>query len=293
MIRKVIFFLALAFTVFRFYGLEPSDDRVMMDNYRVSSTFGDFRDDHFHTGLDLVSRDENIKTVMDGEVVFYNRDLPGGIKYGNGNFVILENAAKKLRVNYSHLKDGSFNPGIVIYKKGDGIARIGNTGASTGPHLHLEIEDTKKHEIVNPLFYVSVEDNTPPRLADIYFITSDNSVVSLIAKGEYRIKNGGELFVKCFDVSGGNRFAPYKINLFINGVEKAGIVFDRLIEYNYDLITTGSKGFTGIYRHGEGLDFYLADFYSVPGLVGIKISIEDFYGNKTIVTRSILVELPD
>ena len=35
---------------------------------------------------------------------------------------------------------------------GDTVARIGSTGSSTGPHLHLELKFNKMH--LNPAYYV-------------------------------------------------------------------------------------------------------------------------------------------
>jgi Peptidase family M23 len=288
-------YFALVFFAFclKIFSQEPGNDVVILNNYKMTSSFCDFRDDHFHTGIDLVSKDQDIKTIMDGEVIFYNNSRKDSISYGNGNFVILENPVKKLRVNYSHLKDDSFNAEKTSYKKGESIAVMGNTGASTGTHLHLEIKDMKNNAIINPLNYVSVADSIPPRLVDIYFITADKSEVSLITKGEYKIKKGGQLFINCFDTNGFNKFSPYKIGLFVNGVEKANLKFDKLVEYKNDLITEDSKNFYSIYSQKESFNYYLTDFYSVPGLVGLKVVIEDFYGNKTVATRSILVQMPD
>lgn len=100
-------------------------------------------EDHFCYGQDLYA-------VADGIVVTARdiyQDTPVGqlehpnmlyehycgnevvIDIGNGNFA-----------DYTHLKPGSVNVKVGdVVKKGDIVAKIGNSGASSGPHLHFEI----------------------------------------------------------------------------------------------------------------------------------------------------------
>ncbi len=54
-----------------------------------------------------------------------------------GNFIMIEHENGYVTV-YAHLESMSVKPGDVV-KKGDEIALSGNTGRSTGPHLHYEI----------------------------------------------------------------------------------------------------------------------------------------------------------
>ena len=41
------------------------------DDIRVTSTFGEFRGDHFHNGVDFGGSDKEITPAKDGEIVFY------------------------------------------------------------------------------------------------------------------------------------------------------------------------------------------------------------------------------
>ena len=62
-----------------------------------------------------------------------------GANWGMGNYVIIEYPAG-YRAYYQHLHKGSVkvSPGQVV-EQGQVIAKIGNTGNTTGPHLHIDI----------------------------------------------------------------------------------------------------------------------------------------------------------
>ena len=59
-----------------------------------------------------------------------------------GNFVIIEHKSKEFSV-YAHLKENSLcvKKGNKV-KQGDVIAKVGNTGRSTSPHLHFQLIDS-------------------------------------------------------------------------------------------------------------------------------------------------------
>ena len=105
---------------------------------RLSSGFG-WRTDPFsgqrqwHSGIDLAaSRGEPVRACWDGEVVF------AGEKGGYGKLVVLEHAGG-WRSSYAHSDNISVEPGDLV-EAGRVIARVGNTGRSTGPHLHFELQ---------------------------------------------------------------------------------------------------------------------------------------------------------
>ncbi|MCK5917596.1 MAG: M23 family metallopeptidase [Cocleimonas sp.] len=115
---------------------------VFMDNIpvktgRLSSKYG-IRKDPFngrkkmHHGIDIAAqRGTNIYPLGRGEVVFSGR------KSGYGNMIeILHGDAIVSR--YAHIKKSLVKKGQIVNKR-DIIALVGNTGRSTGPHLHLEI----------------------------------------------------------------------------------------------------------------------------------------------------------
>jgi murein DD-endopeptidase MepM/ murein hydrolase activator NlpD len=85
-----------------------------------------------HNGLDIaVPVGTSIKTTMDGRVVH-----AGWNNQGYGNLVIVENGA--YRTYYAHLSSIPVSIGDTV-QAGATIGLSGNTGNSTGPHLHYEI----------------------------------------------------------------------------------------------------------------------------------------------------------
>ncbi|MBI5943522.1 MAG: M23 family metallopeptidase [Chloroflexi bacterium] len=94
-----------------------------------------------HNGLDFgIPVGTPIKTTMDGKVVH-----AGWNNQGYGNLVIVENGP--FRTYYAHLSSIPVSIGDVV-TSGSTIGLSGNTGNSTGPHLHYEIR--KNNVPVNP-----------------------------------------------------------------------------------------------------------------------------------------------
>ncbi len=85
-----------------------------------------------HAGLDFGAPvGSQVRAAADGKVEF------AGPAAGFGNHVKIQHAG--FETSYSHLSviSESIRPGVEV-KQGDVIALSGNTGLSTGPHLHFE-----------------------------------------------------------------------------------------------------------------------------------------------------------
>lgn len=296
--KEIICFLFLSMILFYSYSIEEKDVTAdandVMNNYKVTATFGDSRDDHFHTGVDLAATDQDVRTIFGAELVFYNKNRNRSIPYGNGNFVILQNLKKKLRVNYSHLKDGTFSDKKINYKKNEKIAVNGNTGHSTGPHLHLEVEDIANDKLLNPIAFLNIKDTISPRVEDVYFITKENEKISLVKSN--KLKRGGKMFISCMDRINNSNYeaTPYKITVITDGKEKGVLTFDYLKKTDDDYtLSNTSRKFEDIYINKKDYDYFLLDFYSLPDLVGLKIVVEDYFGNKAEFKKPIKILAPD
>lgn len=104
---------------------------------RVSSKFGMrkhpiYKVRRHHKGLDLVAPPGTpIRAIAAGTVIFSDPYA------GYGNLVVVKHR-NGITSHYGHCKEIKTNIGKVV-RPGEIIATLGNTGSSTGPHLHLEI----------------------------------------------------------------------------------------------------------------------------------------------------------
>ncbi|OPC53800.1 M23 family peptidase [Elizabethkingia miricola] len=102
----------------------------------------------FHKGLDIaVPFGSDVRSAAQGTVIF------AGQKGGYGNCVIVSHG-NGLATLYGHLSSVLVSPNQQI-KVGEVIAKSGNTGRSTGPHLHYEVH--KNNTPVNPRLFLGIK----------------------------------------------------------------------------------------------------------------------------------------
>jgi len=99
----------------------------------------------FHRGLDIAGRMRTpVQAPADGDVVV------AGHARALGNTVTISHGYG-IETIYGHLAEVLVKPGAKV-KRGQQIGLIGNTGRSTGPHLHYQVEVNGKP--VNPQNYI-------------------------------------------------------------------------------------------------------------------------------------------
>ena len=104
---------------------------------RISARFGYrmhpiYRKKMFHFGIDLSAPIGRMVYAPADGVVFF-----AGVRSGYGKFLILSHPFG-FSTAYGHLSKILVRPGQYV-RRGDPIAKVGNTGRSTGPHLHYEV----------------------------------------------------------------------------------------------------------------------------------------------------------
>lgn len=103
----------------------------------VTSDFGTRIDPYtaerkMHTGMDIATpHGQPVYVPSDGTVVFT------GTEGGYGKVLVVDHGYG-VKTRYAHLSEISVHLGDRV-KRGDRVAAVGNTGRSTGPHLHYEV----------------------------------------------------------------------------------------------------------------------------------------------------------
>ncbi len=99
----------------------------------------------FHSGIDIsVPIGTEVRATADGIVVFSGWTPDSG-------YTIIINHGHGFSTAYAHNKENLVKVGQTV-KRGDVIALSGNTGITTGPHLHYEV--WKNGTPVNPVSYL-------------------------------------------------------------------------------------------------------------------------------------------
>ena len=169
----------------------------------LAGTFGELRSNHFHSGIDIKTQRRQglpIYSIADGTVTRIKISLWG---YGKALYVAHPNGFTSV---YAHLQ--KFSPEIEAYikkqqykkqsyevemfpdygelkvAKEEIIAYSGNTGGSSGPHLHFEIRSSITEKPTNPLLYgYDIRDATNPTLIGLFgYPLSDGSQINQSAK---------------------------------------------------------------------------------------------------------------
>ncbi len=135
-----------------------------------------------HYGVDISGKEgsTNVIAAQGGKVVqVKNGCSPGnyGCGGGYGNYIKIQHSDGKYTL-YAHLHKGSLKvtKGSQVLQ-GQVIAKVGNTGNSTGPHLHFEVRvsSTKR---VNPLDYIDKKEPRPSASESVALNINNNKNLS-------------------------------------------------------------------------------------------------------------------
>lgn len=160
----------------------------------ISSVFGEPRTNHFHSGIDFRTNSDTGMVVVAPYDGWITRIKVGFKGYGNALYLDHRNGYSTVfghlerfapaiekyieKVQYANQKNNIEEfpeKELLCIQKGDTIGYSGNTGGSTGPHLHYEVRETKSQNPIDPIergFY-ALPDNIAPEITRlvIYEVT--------------------------------------------------------------------------------------------------------------------------
>ena len=186
---KLICSTVVIHIAFFLWGQNKTDFISPLDiPFSLSGTFGEPRNTHFHLGIDIKTQGKEgweVKSISSGHISRIRVSLGG---YGKALYI---DHPDKTSSVYAHLK--KFGPKIEAYIKslqykkesytiqkfpkkgelniaaGEVIGYSGNTGSSSGPHLHFEIRDTESQKPLNPLlFNLPINDSQRPQIQELF-----------------------------------------------------------------------------------------------------------------------------
>ncbi|MEN9743869.1 MAG: hypothetical protein RLZZ65_1674 [Bacteroidota bacterium] len=166
----------------------------MAEPVELSAGFGDLRPNHFHMGIDIRTGGKINLPIYACQDGFVSRIRVSSVGYGwvlyvqhpNGFTTVYAHCTRFADpIQQIYLDSASARQNneldlilpqhILPIKKGEQIAFSGNSGGSTGPHLHFELRDTKTEHALNPFLHgFKVSDQATPVLKGIRVYAVDS-----------------------------------------------------------------------------------------------------------------------
>ncbi len=124
----------------------PLKNKITVTSSYGTRTHPIFGTKKMHNGIDLKASYENVYSVLDGIVTESGWDSKGG-----GNYIKVKHF-NRFETSYLHLSEIYYQTGEKV-KAGFIIGKSGNSGNSTGPHLHFSVKEFGQS--INPSHFLN------------------------------------------------------------------------------------------------------------------------------------------
>ena len=173
----------------------PQDyfESPVLHDLLLSGTFGELRSNHFHSGIDIKPSNGGIGDAVvaaaGGQVVRISVSSSGFgnalyVQHPNGYITVyahlhnfVPEIARYVKENQYKRKSFSVNlypDGLFPVSQGERIGILGNSGSSTGAHLHFEIRRASDSKPINPLYFgFQIEDQVKPDIKHLIIYELD------------------------------------------------------------------------------------------------------------------------
>lgn len=324
------FFIFLIFCCALGGGILHAQERVYDSPLPIplllSGSFGELRETHFHSGIDLKTGGK-----LGIPVISMNEGVVSRVKVssaGYGNALYVEHADGTTTV-YGHLlrytpevtriirerqyEGESFEVDLdmkaygITFRPGDTLAYTGNTGSSGGPHLHFEYRDTRTEAVLNPLLFLNIEDNIAPKIRALYlyYMAEDGCVERrkrIVPKyfgnrkygcGEITVspgRNGVGFYLT--DVMNGswNKLGIYRMEMSVDGEKKFEMQADTCL-FDCNPLVNEIKDFD-LYR-SERQTIYRTFGRYISRIPGVKIADEGWIDMKKGEAKKVCLKVAD
>ncbi len=162
----------------------------------ITGNYGELRPNHFHAGIDFSTNNKQNLPVYAVAEGYVSRIKVSSTGYGRSIYITHPNGmvsvyahlnsfleAVQKRVKQTQLSKQSFEvelflkPGEISVLQKQVIGLSGNSGNSTGAHLHFEVRDAITETPYNPLYFYSFYDSQKPRIKALGFFDLQDTLM--------------------------------------------------------------------------------------------------------------------
>lgn len=173
------------------YFVHPIDSTL-----GITGNYGELRANHFHSGIDFSTGNRQNLPVYAAAEGYVSRIKVSSTGYGRSVYITHPNGMVSVyahlnayidpiqkKVKEQQLGKQSYEveffpkPGELPVRAKQVIGYSGNTGNSTGPHLHFEIRDAVTEMPYNPLYFYSFYDSQKPKITALAFFDLQDTLM--------------------------------------------------------------------------------------------------------------------